>query len=144
MGRATTCEPRRPGREVDFDQIGDENARDVGAICRRCHVRSEDERVDEGRELRSHRVLAEQDRVHLGRRSAVEILVLDRHQALVEERIALARDLNKVTESEAGRGPENLDATPAGRRVDPDDLPFAADLVERNIEHHRVDVEASL
>ena len=62
-------------------------------------VRAEDERVDEGRQLRRQRVLAEQRRVHFGRGAAVEILVLDRDQAFVEERIALARDLDEVDRS---------------------------------------------
>ena len=33
-----------------------------------------------------------------GERAAVQVLVLDRHQALVEQRIALARDLDEVAE----------------------------------------------
>ena len=62
----------------------------------------------------------------------------------VEERVALARDLDEVAERWRRRGTENPDATAAGRRVDADDLLVAADLVERDVERHRVDVEAAL
>ena len=44
-------------------------------------------------------VLAEQHRVDFGRRAAVEVLVLDRDEAFVEERVALARDLHEVAEA---------------------------------------------
>ena len=86
--------------------------------------------------------LLEDRRVHLGRGAAVEILVLDRDQAFVEERVALTGDLHEVTEVGVPGGAENPDATTAGRGVDADDLLIAAELLDRDVERDRVDVEA--
>src|SRR5262249_40289010 len=90
------------------------------------------------------RVLLEQPRVDLGRRPAVQVLVLDGDEAFVEQRIALAAHLDEVAETLVAGRTENPDTAPARRRIDADDLLIAAELVDRNVERQRVDVESAL
>ena len=52
MARAAAGKPRRAGREIHLDQIGDEDAGDVGPVRRRRDVRAENERVDQSGQLR--------------------------------------------------------------------------------------------
>src|SRR5262245_38046823 len=144
MVHAAAGKPRRRGRQVHLDQIGNEDSRDVGAVRRRRDVSSEHERVEERRQLRSQRVLLEQQRVKLRRRTAVEVFILDCDEPFVEQRIALTADLHEVAKVRVTGGAKDLDAAPARGRVDAHNLLIAAELFERNVERHRMDVESTL
>ena len=144
MVQSTAGQPGRARRQIDLDQIGNEDAGDVGPAHRGRHVRAEHERVDQRSELGIQRVLPEQLRIHFRRRAAVQVLVLERDQPFVEQRVALTRYLDEVSKFDVLPLVEDGDAPPAGRRIDADNLLVAADLLDRDIEHHRMDVESAL
>ncbi len=105
----------------------------------------EDQRVDQRRELRLLRVLAEQFVVAGRARPAVQVLVFDRDEAFVEQRIALTRDLHEsIGEDRIVTRREDRHSPPARRGIDADDLSVAADRVERDVQRHRVHVESAL
>ena len=85
---------------------------------------SRHDQVQQLRELGVLRVLAEQPVVEGRRRAAVEILVLDRHEPLVEQRVALARDLDPVAADARGLSCPSTgrSSVAARRRVDAGDL----------------------
>src|SRR5258708_10099062 len=94
-GGAVPAEPARSGREVHFDEIRDEDSRDVGAVgFRSGAVAAEYDQIEQLRHLRIQRVLLEQRVVQPGTGAAVEVFVSDSYQRLVEERVALAGDLD--------------------------------------------------
>src|SRR5262249_39048730 len=94
MGRPAAGEAHFMGGQIALDQIGNANARNVGAICfnLRPHA-SEPDHIEQVREFGCFGVFAKQFVVLRGARAAVKILVRYGHETLVEERIALARDL---------------------------------------------------
>ena len=107
----------------------------------------EDEQVDQLRQLRILGVLREQLLIRLGRRPAVEILVRDGDQTLVEQRIALTRHLDESPEAARSLPASSPRIRTCSRlvvRVDADHLLIAADLAERDRQRHQVNVEAAL
>ena len=81
----------------------------VGAARRRRDGATEDQRVEQRRQLRRQGVLPEQRRVDFGRRPAVAVLVLEGNQALVEQRIALAPDLDELAQPPGSVAVERID-----------------------------------
>ena len=72
-------------RQIDFNQIGNENSCDVSPACLNIRQRAAvDYNVNQVRELGSHRVSAEQLVIRLGGGSAIAILIGDGNQTLVE------------------------------------------------------------
>ena len=99
---ATAGETRRGRGQVHLDQVGDEDPGNVRPVRRRGHVAVEHERVDQRGELRLLGVLAEQVLVPGRARAAVEILVFEGDEPLVEERIALAGHLHEAVSVTSG------------------------------------------
>src|SRR5690348_5711094 len=95
-------------------------------------------------------VLAEQLVVPCRTGAAVEVLVRNRDKALVEKRIALARDLHPFAKVRLGLVDllalitQNGDLTAAGRRVNADDLLIAAEFGDWNGNGHEMNVESAL
>ena len=92
---ATARQTRLRRGEIDLDQIRNENAGNVGAIRLRSNRRLEDKEIDQVREFRRLRILPEKFTINTRTRAAIQILISDRDESFVEERIALARDLHK-------------------------------------------------
>ena len=67
-------------------------------------VRVEDKRVDQRRELRVLAYLRNSSLSRVGLGPAVQVLVRDRDEAFVEERIALTRDLHESARRRSARG----------------------------------------
>jgi hypothetical protein len=81
-------------RQVNFNQIRNKNSRDVSPACFDVRQRAiEDNLVDQPGQFGRHRVCAEQRIINLGAGTAVAVLIGNGNQPLVEERIALTRDL---------------------------------------------------
>src|SRR5262245_19402810 len=143
----------RIGREIDLDQVRDEDRRDVAAIRvgrRRQTVRLQNEQVDERRQLRIHGVFAEERPVNARQRGVIPVFVVERDQSLAEERVALAGHLRKVG---AADRVENAAATAialdgrrlaAGRRENADGLLIAAEFSQRNSQRHQMHIESAL
>ena len=82
-------------RQINFNQIGNKNSRDVSPACLDVRQRAiEDNLVDQPRQFGRHRISAEQRIINLGTGTAVAVLIGDGDQTLVEKRIALTRDLH--------------------------------------------------
>ena len=147
--RATARETGRVGREIDFDQVRNKNPDKIGAIIfERCHLTAEEDLIDQLRQLRRRSVLLEKGRIRSRLRAAVKILVHDRDERFVEQRISLASDLDERTGINRrlrtltfGQDPRGLAIS---RRVDTYHLLVATKVADRDLEHHRMSVEASL
>ena len=88
---------------------------------------------------------AEQRHVVFRTGSVVEVFVDDGYQRLTEKRVALPPDLDEFTgEIRRFVVTEHRDPGPARRGVDADDLIGAIQLVQRDVQDDRVDVESAL
>ncbi|CAA9216757.1 MAG: hypothetical protein AVDCRST_MAG42-263, partial [uncultured Chthoniobacterales bacterium] len=136
-------------RKIDFDHVGDEDLHKIGAVLFRCYLLTiEDKRVDEFRQLRRTSVFVEDRRI-VGRLSAVvAILVLDRDEAFVEERVALPSHLDEAPGFHRSTciRPIIQDAHLRAARggVNTHDLLIATKIADRDLERHFVEIEATL
>src|SRR5262249_259353 len=140
------------GREINLDQVGNEDRRDVGAICvrrRGQRVRLQNERVDERRQLRVQGVFTEDLAVNGRQRAAISVFVVKRDQSLVEDRVALTSHLCKrgatdqVEDAATGVGLRGQRQT-TGRRKYADGLLVAAEFAQRNPQRHQMNVVSAL
>src|SRR5262249_367585 len=148
-----TCQPAWICGQIDLNQIGNKNSRDVSPAC--LHIRqltTKDDDVNQVREFRCHRICAEQLVVRLGAGSAVAVLIGDGNQALVEKRVALPGDLHprtKLLRAAIPRGASCFIAqysqlTAAGCCIDANDLLVPTQFTYRNNQRHEMNVESAL
>ena len=96
MRWAAPCKAHALRREVDLDQVGDIDGRDIGPLgCygRRIQRRNQ-EGINQGSKFWIKRILAKELIIHGRAGAAVKVLVHDGDEAFVEERVALASDLH--------------------------------------------------
>ena len=86
MIRAAAGEEHAWRREIHFDQVGNIDGRDIGPVV--LEVAAE-----QLREFRVERILAKEFRVIARTGATVAILVLDRDEGFVKERVALTPNL---------------------------------------------------
>jgi len=170
---AAPRQARRAGGEIDLDQVGDEDCSDVATVhVDTWQIRLEDEEVQQRRQLRSHGILAEDLVINGGTRPAVPVFIPYGDQALVEERISLPSDLDKITIViatttaiiviiviivVAAQEPDlviaydpdlviayDLDPLPARCGINAHNLLVATEFADRNFQGHQMKVEAAL
>src|SRR6185369_2418854 len=91
----TTGQTHLSCREIDLDQIRNVNAGNVTAVCLRRHWRLKHEKIDQAGEFRRFSILSKEFSIRARARAAVQILIGDRDESFVEQRIALACNLYK-------------------------------------------------
>src|SRR5438132_1221233 len=143
---AIACQPARVGGQINFNQIGNKNSRDVSPTCLNVRQRAiEDNYVDQVRQFGSYRVSSEQRIINLGAGAAVAILIGDGDQTLVEQRVALTCDLHPPTEPlRIAILAQDLYLTAAGGCIETNNLLVTAQFAHRNHERHEVNVEPAL
>src|SRR5262249_53205283 len=144
-------QPNRVGRKIDLDQVGDEDRRNVHAILvNRQLLAAADQQVDQRGQFGILGVLAEDLRVHGRQGAAVGVLVFQRDQSLIEERIALTRDLRVGDAADQVEEAATRAAALHGRyhaargREYADGLLIAAEFTQGNAQGHQVYVEPTL
>ena len=146
MTGTPTGQPAGRGRKIDLDHIRNEYSADVrSARFDGRPAAAEDEQVDQLREFWILRVLAEQSIVLAWAGSTVEVLVGDGHEALVEQRIALARDLDPFALGFViAISLQDGHLSAAGSGVNTNHLLITAEFRDGNRQGHQVNVEPAL
>src|SRR6266545_1481102 len=94
--RPITGQPNRVGREIDLNQVGNEDRRQVGpSRWNRQLLAAADQQVDQFCQFRTLGVFAEDPVINIWQRAVVSVFVFQRDQPFTEERIALAPHLRK-------------------------------------------------